>query len=117
MLGEVHYEDLPGLAADFDVCLIPFVRNELSRSVNPVKAYEYFALGKPVVSTILEELAEFQPLVSFASNAEEFVSVIEKIVPRWDEDMRLKSIQVARSNSWNERVRTISEAIGIVRER
>lgn len=35
----------------FDVGLIPFVRSRLTASVDPIKYYEYRALGVPVVST------------------------------------------------------------------
>lgn len=37
--------------AGFDICLIPFRRNELTMSVDPIKYYEYRAMGKPVLST------------------------------------------------------------------
>ncbi len=37
--------------ARFDVGLIPFRRNHLTASVDPIKYYEYRALGLPVIST------------------------------------------------------------------
>lgn len=42
---------------DFDVGLIPFKKNELTASVDPIKYYEYRALGLPVVSTDFGEMA------------------------------------------------------------
>ena len=41
---------------DFDVGLIPFKRNELTASVDPIKYYEYRALGLPVISTGFGEM-------------------------------------------------------------
>jgi len=41
---------------DFDVGLIPFKKNELTASVDPIKYYEYRALGLPVVSTDFGEM-------------------------------------------------------------
>ncbi|WP_232539738.1 MULTISPECIES: glycosyl transferase [Pseudomonas] len=41
---------------EFDVGLIPFKRNELTVSVDPIKYYEYRALGLPVVSTDFGEM-------------------------------------------------------------
>ena len=42
---------------DFDVGIIPFVRNDLTRSVDPIKYYEYRALGLPVISTNFGEMS------------------------------------------------------------
>ena len=36
----------------FDVALCPFVLNELTRNVNPIKLREYLSAGLPVVSTV-----------------------------------------------------------------
>ncbi len=41
----------------FDVGLIPFRKNELTASVDPIKYYEYRALGLPVISTSFGEMA------------------------------------------------------------
>ncbi|MGD9947269.1 MAG: glycosyl transferase [Desulfobulbus sp.] len=40
----------------FDVGLIPFQQNPLTASVDPIKYYEYRALGKPVLSTSFGEM-------------------------------------------------------------
>ncbi|MGE8413096.1 MAG: hypothetical protein ACN6QY_12110 [Pseudomonas sp.] len=42
--------------AEFDVGLIPFKQNDLTRFVDPIKYYEYRALGLPVVSTTFGEM-------------------------------------------------------------
>ncbi|MBT9177152.1 MAG: putative teichuronic acid biosynthesis glycosyltransferase TuaH [Firmicutes bacterium] len=42
---------------DFDVGLIPFKKNDLTASVDPIKYYEYRALGLPVISTDFGEMA------------------------------------------------------------
>ncbi|MCX2545081.1 glycosyl transferase [Pseudomonas sp. COW5] len=41
----------------FDVALIPFLHNELTSSVDPIKYYEYRALGLPILSTSFGEMA------------------------------------------------------------
>ena len=42
---------------EFSVGLIPFKRNALTASVDPIKYYEYRALGLPVLSTCFGEMA------------------------------------------------------------
>lgn len=40
----------------FDIAIIPFLRNELTASVDPIKYYEYKALGLPIISTRFGEM-------------------------------------------------------------
>ncbi|RKY48489.1 MAG: hypothetical protein DRP91_05885, partial [Candidatus Neomarinimicrobiota bacterium] len=42
-LGKIDYEDLPGFVQNFDVAIIPFRKDEISKSLNPNKLYEYLA--------------------------------------------------------------------------
>ncbi len=42
---------------EFDIGLIPFQKNELTVSVDPIKYYEYRALGLPIISTNFGEMA------------------------------------------------------------
>jgi hypothetical protein len=51
-----HTEALQ-VMAQFDVGLIPFKRTQLTSSVDPIKYYEYRALGLPVVSSAFGEMA------------------------------------------------------------
>lgn len=51
-----HQEALRAML-DFDVGLIPFKKNDLTASVDPIKYYEYRALGLPVISTRFGEMA------------------------------------------------------------
>lgn len=46
---------------EFDIGLIPFRQSELTRSVDPVKYYEYRAMGLPVVSTVFGEMQHRGP--------------------------------------------------------
>jgi len=51
-----HAEALQAML-DFDVGLIPFKKSDLTASVDPIKYYEYRALGLPVISTDFGEMA------------------------------------------------------------
>ena len=62
LLGEIDYKILPEYLSSFDVCTIPFKRIPLTEATNPVKIYEYFASGKPVVSRRLPEVEAFLKL-------------------------------------------------------
>jgi hypothetical protein len=54
--GVVPPETLPEFLSESDVGIIPFRDTALTRAIHPVKLYEYFASGLPVVATDLEEI-------------------------------------------------------------
>ena len=73
-LGAVPHAELPHYVAGMDVCLIPFRSTPLTRGVNPNKLYEYFALGKPVVSTDFSPyIHAFEPLLHVGASPAEVV--------------------------------------------
>ncbi len=76
-LGRKPYEDLPAYCRQFDVGLIPFKVNELTRAVNPIKLREYLAAGLPVVSTPLPEVKLYHHLVRISDTPEAFAAAIE----------------------------------------
>ncbi len=79
--GRVPYTEVPAFVASFDVCLIPFRKGPIADTTNPVKVFEYFALGKPVLSTQVAELEPFagEGLLRMAGG-EEFVKVLGEMV-------------------------------------
>lgn len=76
-LGKVNYFDLPQYANIFDVCIIPFLINEITEATNPIKVFEYMALGKPIVTTAMDECKKYKS-VFIANNEDEFIELIDK---------------------------------------
>lgn len=74
-LGRRPYRSLPAYVKGFDVGLIPFVVNEITRATSPIKMYEYMAAGVPVVSTPLPEAAGCDLVMT----ADTIVAWMEKI--------------------------------------
>ncbi|MCB9913682.1 MAG: glycosyltransferase [Planctomycetes bacterium] len=70
LLGPRPYADVPRYVAAFDACWVPFRVDRVGRAANPVKLYEYLALGKPACSTPVADLNSFEGLVSAAEGAE-----------------------------------------------
>ena len=56
LLPGCHHAAALEAMRNFDVGLIPFLRNDLTASVDPIKFYEYRALNLPVVSTDFGEM-------------------------------------------------------------
>ncbi|POA51175.1 MULTISPECIES: hypothetical protein [unclassified Pseudomonas] len=56
LLPALSHADALQAMTEFAVGLIPFKRNDLTRFVDPIKYYEYRALGLPVVSSAFGEM-------------------------------------------------------------
>lgn len=103
-LGPKPYAQIPSFVNAFDVCLIPFIRDPLSDKVDPIKVYEYLALGKPVVAINLPELEKMQRLIYLAQNNDEFIAMTKQAVFEQNADLRKRRIEYAKENSWDQRV-------------
>ena len=66
-LGGKASNDLPKYLNNFDVCLMPYLITNYTKYIYPMKLHEYFACGKPVVSTQLENIIEFKDYLFFAN--------------------------------------------------
>lgn len=111
LLGRKNYNRLPAYLKSFDVTVIPFKLNELTRGVNPVKLYEYLAAGKPVVSSDLPEVRPFGPLVAVACDPDEFVKKVEKELACNSPERVTERLRVAEQNSWEARTASAEEVI------
>jgi Glycosyltransferase len=100
-LGQRSYEELPAIVKGFDVCLMPFARNEATEYINPTKTLEYMAAGKPIVSTdIPDVVTNFTPVVAVARDQEEFVSAVRMAIASPAPELVARGIDQARQNSW-----------------
>ncbi|MDA8335183.1 MAG: glycosyltransferase [Peptococcaceae bacterium] len=111
VLGHRSYRDLPAYLKAFAVAVIPFALNDLTRAVNPVKLYEYLAAGVPVVSTALPEVVPFSPLVAVGGDSAEFINLVRTLVARGKETERRARLDLARANSWEERLALVGRAV------
>jgi len=99
VLGKKPYSVLPYYIKAFDVCLIPFKINELTRGVNPNKFYEYASAGKPVVTTDLPELYKYRDIIFLANDHMQFISLINESLHSKTEVNSL--LRVAETNTWD----------------
>lgn len=110
-LGKKPYDELPRYLSHFDCAIIPFVQNELTKYVNPVKAYEYLAGGVGVVATPLDEYNYFDNNVLQADTADGFVRAIEQVMKQNYREAREKRMKFAKENDWQLRLDEYVELI------
>ncbi|UZS00105.1 glycosyltransferase [Chondrinema litorale] len=110
-LGEIKYEEVMVFLKEFDLCIIPFVKNEFTRNIYPIKINEYLAAGKPVVSTDFANLQEFVQIVSICQSKNEFLDSIQQEFILNNHDKITKRIELAKQNSWGNRANAFSKLI------
>jgi UDP-galactopyranose mutase len=72
--GQRGYSELPGYLAGWDVCLLPFARNDSTRFISPTKTLEYMAAERPIVSTPITDVAEpYGSIVYLGDTPEAFI--------------------------------------------
>jgi glycosyltransferase involved in cell wall biosynthesis len=111
LLGRRPYESLPDYCRGFDVGIIPFAVNELTRNVNPIKLREYLSAGLPVVSTDLPEVTFYNKLVYVAHGHDEFIAKVERAVREDTAEARRQRSDSMRGETWEARVAAIGDAI------
>lgn len=100
-VGSQPYSDLPALTRHMDICLMPFALNEATEYINPTKALEYMAAGKPVVSTpIREVLTNFGRICHVAHDHRQFIAVCERILSSSGVERIERGLELASQNTW-----------------
>jgi glycosyltransferase involved in cell wall biosynthesis len=106
LLGARPYVALPEVLRGADVALVPYAINDLTRSVFPMKVYEYLAAGLPVVTTALPALAEITGVV-VAADAPATVAAVERALAEDGPAARRARSAAVRENSWDARLEEI----------
>lgn len=107
--GPFPYRELPWLLNFCDVGLVPFIRNELTHAVSPLKLYEYLACGLPTVATRLDEIEAAKPPVVLCDTAEEMAAAVTALT--FDSAGRGMRVAYARENTWSKRFDAVLAAL------
>jgi glycosyltransferase involved in cell wall biosynthesis len=115
LLGERRYARLPAFLHGFDVATIPFRVTPLTLATNPVKLFEYFATGKPVVATALPELEGYRELCYLAQNPAQMTAQIAEALDERPGALAQRRVEVARANTGDARVARLAALLDEVR--
>jgi glycosyltransferase involved in cell wall biosynthesis len=110
LLGRRPYRELPSYAKAFDVAICPFVSNELTRNINPIKLREYLSAGLPVVATGIPEAALYPGSCQLVEGPEAFLAACESALNSDSKESRRKRSDAMRSETWESRA---AESLGI----
>jgi glycosyltransferase involved in cell wall biosynthesis len=100
-LGGRPYAQLPTITKGFSVCLMPFALNAATEYINPTKALEYMAAGRPVVSTALDEVkSNFKTVARIARTQSEFISLCRRELETPSRARIARGLKLAADNTW-----------------
>ncbi len=108
LYGRVNPEKLYRYVKNWDLAMIPFKPGRLSEAVDPIKIYEYFYFGLPVIVTGIKHLEEYAN-VRAVSNAEEFIKAISSLKKRASPDPDLE--KVIADSTWEKRFSILLEIL------
>ncbi len=101
---------------DFDVCIVPYLDSQYTATVVPTKINEYLALGKPVVSTKLPAVCDFNQqydvLLTAAAQPDAFLEAIDQALRSPSNGaIAARRREVAALSDWQARLEAMSDLI------
>lgn len=110
-LGRKGYEQLPAYGCNVDICIIPFVINDITEATSPVKLFEYMAMAKPIVTTALPECKKYAS-VFFSETHDEFIQNLETAInKKEDSDYQKLLMKESFENTWVSKAKNMIEYV------
>jgi hypothetical protein len=117
-LSNVHglpwtgYEKLPIYVRACEVGFMPYNCDERQLHANPLKLWEYFAVGKPVVATPLIHLWEYEDVIYRGHSAEQLEeAILAALSEPVDSPKRQRRMRIAREHSIEKLATVLREAL------
>jgi glycosyltransferase involved in cell wall biosynthesis len=103
LLGKKPRTELASYAANWDVAIVPFKAEQLAAGADPIKVYEYLAMGLPVVVTGIYPPPGAEDFVFRVEGERDFIQALEKASKIREEKVDQRRA-FAEMCSWSNRV-------------
>lgn len=110
LIGTRPYSQLPAVLRGAQAAIVPYLLNQLTAGIFPMKVYEYLAAGLAVVATPLPALQGVEG-ISLAADAAAFARRLDRLMSEDCPDARAARSRLAEGHSWEARMREIAELI------
>jgi len=107
-VGLKPQSEIPSYLSFSDACIIPFKADNITKYVNPLKVYEYLAMGKPVVATDMEELGSLPGILI----SRDFQGFIDNLEQAFQGEICVDAEYLLDQHSWKTRVEGLIEIMG-----
>lgn len=99
LMGPRPYSDLPAYLKGVQVAILANRVNDYTKSMFPMKFFEYLAAGRPVVSGPLNALEGYSDIALFASGVGDYVEAIEATLLGHTASLEQR-LAIARENTY-----------------
>ncbi|MDF2515192.1 MAG: glycosyltransferase [Sphingobacterium sp.] len=115
--GSIDHHRVFQVMSQADILIMPFVVNDLIKSVNPVKLYEYIYSGKAVLSVNYPETEKFSEFVWLYNGVQEYCQLLTHIKRSQfaSKKSHLECKEFCESNNWESRYNVIKPILTSVR--
>lgn len=113
LYGVINHNKLYNVAKEFDCLILPLKVNDLVKSVDPVKMYEYINFNKAIIAVFYNELEYFSQYAYFYSNKEELTDLLKNLI-KTDFHKKysdIERLQFLKNNSWDVRIHKIVKSL------
>jgi colanic acid/amylovoran biosynthesis glycosyltransferase len=112
-LGSKSPEELPAYTQHFDVCIMPYIVNDYTKYIYPLKLHEYLASGRPVVGSPIRSLHDFSHVIRLAQTTDEWSQgIAESLCPEARSRAQVEARRrVAREHDWDKLVTLIARTL------
>ncbi len=115
LLGARPYDRIPAYLQHADVVVIPHLVNPFTESLDPIKAYECLAAGRPTVATPVAGFRELGPPIVVADRSR-FVEATSAALATASPPGTPPTSGNATIPTWHERAEAMATVMGRVRE-
>lgn len=114
--GIVPHNQLAQRTKSYACLIMPFFVNDIVEWVDPVKLYEYIALGKCIVSVYYDEIERFSDYVYFYRTEDEYIELMELLkresfTPKYTIEQQKEFLY---NNSWDVRLKEWDELLHLL---
>jgi hypothetical protein len=113
MIGPKNYKDIPKYLHFSDAAIIPANINDYTKSMFPMKFFEYLSSGLQVVSTNLDSLKDYENIAFISKNDNDFERYLEDIIDNKITKSNDKIYNECIKHTWGARYNTMMKIIGL----
>ncbi len=100
-IGFCSYEKVSSYIKKFNIGILPYRINNFMKSVYPNKFFEYMAEGIEIVSSSLPELEQYQDVIAYARDKNEFINYCKMILEGSYKCNISKYENILKRNTWD----------------
>nr|MBX2880107.1 glycosyltransferase [Granulosicoccus sp.] len=104
MVGVVPYDEVLSYLRAFDVGMVPHIRNRLTERMNPLKIYNYFAAGLPIVSSDVNNIEDLGNYLEVVNSSSEFVAALKRAAANRIDTTQTEWTQAMNGIAWDTRI-------------